>query len=323
MNYLLFTLAIIGGIIGLIWSADKFVLGASTTARNLGVSVLIIGLTVVSFGTSAPEIFTSATAALRGAPELAVGNVIGSNIANIGLVLSITLLICPIIIPASLLKEELPVLLIVTLAAVYIFQDLSLDWIDGLILLILLALFIWFILKRKGAMKKEHVVEAEDIEDFIADISTNKALGLMLLGLVVLLLSANVLVYGATGIARTLGVSELIIGLTIVAIGTSLPELAASAMGALRGHHDLAVGNVVGSNILNLLLVLPVPAFLAPMTIAPEVFWRDTAVMLFITLVLAVTVFIKIKTRQKLGRAIGAVLIVLYLAYTGLLVAMS
>lgn len=323
MNYLLFTLAIIGGIIGLIWSADKFVLGASTTARNLGVSVLIIGLTVVSFGTSAPEIFTSATAALRGAPELAVGNVIGSNIANIGLVLSITLLICPIIIPASLLKEELPVLLIVTLAAVYIFQDLSLDWIDGLILLILLALFIWFILKRKGAMKKEHVVEAEDIEDYIADISTNKALGLMLLGLAVLLLSANVLVYGATGIARTLGVSELIIGLTIVAIGTSLPELAASAMGALRGHHDLAVGNVVGSNILNLLLVLPVPAFLAPMTIAPEVFWRDTAVMLFITLVLAITVFIKIKTRQKLGRAIGAVLIVLYLAYTGLLVAMS
>lgn len=323
MNYLLFTLAIVGGIIGLIWSADKFVLGASTTARNLGVSVLIIGLTVVSFGTSAPEIFTSATAALRGAPELAIGNVIGSNIANIGVVLSITLLICPIIIPASLLKEEMPVLLIVTLAAVYIFQDLTINWADGLILLILLALFVWFILKRKGALKKQHVVEPEDIEDYIADISTNKALGLMLLGLIVLLLSANVLVYGATGIARTLGVSELIIGLTIVAIGTSLPELAASAMGALRGHHDLALGNVVGSNILNLLLVLPVPAFLAPLSIDPEVFWRDTAVMLLITLVLIITVFIKIRTRQKLGRIIGAVLMLLYLSYTGLLVAMS
>ncbi len=323
MNYLLFTLAIVGGIIGLIWSADKFVLGASTTARNLGVSVLIIGLTVVSFGTSAPEIFTSATAALRGAPELAIGNVIGSNIANIGVVLSITVMICPIHIPVSLLKEELPVLMIVTLAAVYIFQDLTINWVDGLILLILLALFVWFILKTKNALKKEHAVEAEDIEDYIADISTNKALGLMLLGLLVLLLSANVLVYGATGIARTLGVSELIIGLTIVAIGTSLPELAASAMGALRGHHDLALGNVVGSNILNLLLVLPVPAFLAPLSIDPEVFWRDTLAMLFITLILTLTVFIKIRTRQKLGRAIGAVLLLLYLAYTGLLVAMS
>jgi len=323
MNYLLFALAIIVGIIGLLWSADKFVLGASTTARNLGVSVLVIGLTVVSFGTSAPEIFTSATAALRGAPELAIGNVIGSNIANIGLVLSITLLICPIVIPVTLLKEELPALLLVTLAAVFIFQDLSINRIDGIILLLLLALFTWFILKRKGALSKSHMSESEEIADFIADISTRKALALMLMGLVVLLLSANILVYGASGIARELGVSELIIGLTIVAIGTSLPELAASAMGALRGHHDLAVGNVFGSNILNLLLVLPVPAFLAPLTIEPVVFWRDTLSMLSITLLLACIIAFKIHQQQKLGRAMGVVLLALYLSYTALLIVMS
>jgi len=323
MNYLLFALAIIVGIIGLLWSADKFVLGASTTARNLGVSVLVIGLTVVSFGTSAPEIFTSATAALRGAPELAIGNVIGSNIANIGLVLSITLLICPIVIPVTLLKEELPALLLVTLAAVFIFQDLSINRIDGIILLLLLALFTWFILKRKGALSKSHMSESEEIADYIADISTRKALALMLMGLVVLLLSANILVYGASGIARELGVSELIIGLTIVAIGTSLPELAASAMGALRGHHDLAVGNVFGSNILNLLLVLPVPAFLAPLTIEPVVFWRDTLSMLSITLLLACIISFKIHQQQKLGRAMGVVLLALYLSYTALLIVMS
>jgi len=323
MNYLLFALAIIVGIIGLLWSADKFVLGASTTARNLGVSVLVIGLTVVSFGTSAPEIFTSATAALRGAPELAIGNVIGSNIANIGLVLSITLLICPIVIPVTLLKEELPALLLVTLAAVFIFQDLSINRIDGIILLLLLALFTWFILKRKGALSKSHMSESEEIADYIADISTRKALALMLMGLVVLLFSANILVYGASGIARELGVSELIIGLTIVAIGTSLPELAASAMGALRGHHDLAVGNVFGSNILNLLLVLPVPAFLAPLTIEPVVFWRDTLSMLSITLLLACIISFKIHQQQKLGRAMGVVLLALYLSYTALLIVMS
>jgi cation:H+ antiporter len=323
MNYLLFALAIIGGIIGLVWSADKFVLGASTTARNLGVSILVIGLTVVSFGTSAPEIFTSTTAALRSANELAIGNVIGSNIANIGLVLSITLLICPIVIPSTLLKEELPALLLVTLAAVFIFQDLSIKREDGIILLLLLALFTWFILKRKGALSKSHLSESEEIADYIADISTSKALALMLMGLVVLLLSANILVYGATGIARELGVSELIIGLTIVAIGTSLPELAASAMGALRGHHDLAVGNVIGSNILNLLLVLPVPAFLAPLTIEPVVFWRDTLSMLGITLLLACIIAFKIYQRQKLGRGMGIVLLALYLSYTALVIVMS
>ena len=323
MEYILFTLAIIGGIIGLIWSADRFVLGASTTARNLGVSRLIIGLTIVSFGTSAPEIVTSATAALRGSPELAIGNVLGSNIANIGLVLGITALVCPIIIPSSLLKEELPVLLIVTFAALFIFQDLYLNWVDGIILLVLLALFTWFVLKLKKSLSKTKLAEEEEVAEFIADFSTAKSLGLMFFGLILLLISANLLVYGATGIAVAFGVSEVIIGLTVVAIGTSLPELAASVTSVLKGHHELAIGNVVGSNILNLLLVLPVPAFLAPLYIDAVVFWRDAGVMLLMTLLLTVFLVVKIKTGQKFGRFLGAVLLVLYLSYTAILFALS
>ena len=323
MEYISFTLAIIGGIIGLIWSADRFVLGASTTARNLGVSTLIIGLTIVSFGTSAPEIITSATAALRGSPELAIGNVLGSNIANIGLVLGITALVCPIIIPASLLKEELPVLLIVTFAALFIFQDLYLNWVDGTILLVLLALFTWFVLKIKKSLSDTKLLENDEVAEFIADISTAKSLGLMFLGLLTLLVSANVLVYGATGIAKAFGVSEVIIGLTVVAIGTSLPELAASVTSVLKGHHELAIGNVVGSNILNLLLVLPVPAFLAPLYIDAVVFWRDAGAMLAMTLLLTVFLVFKIKSGQKFGRFLGAVLLLLYLSYTALLFALS
>ena len=323
MEYLLFALGIIGGIIGLVWSSDKFVLVASTTARNLGVSTLIIGLTIVSFGTSAPEIVTSAAAALRGAPELAIGNVLGSNIANIGLVLGLTALVCPLIIPTSLLKEELPALLIVTIAAVIIFQDLSLNWLDGCILLLLLAFFSWFLLKRKKALADSHLAEEEEVAEYLAEMSTLKALGIMLFGLTLLIISANALVYGATGIARALGVSELIIGLTIVAVGTSLPELAASMTGALKGHHDLAIGNIVGSNILNLLLVLPVPAFLAPLHIDAIVFWRDTGVMLLMTLILVGLLVFKIKNSQKFGRLFGAVLLALYLSYTALLIAMS
>ncbi|MBN4053482.1 calcium/sodium antiporter [Haliea sp. AH-315-K21] len=316
MQYVLFTLGIIGGIIGLVWSADRFVLGASTTARNLGVSTLVIGLTIVSFGTSAPEIVTSATAALSGSPELAIGNVLGSNIANIGLVLGLTALICPIIIPASLLKEELPALLIVTLAALIIFLDLYLNWVDGVILLVLLVCFTLFVFKIKGSLSETHLAEDEEVSEFITDISTAKSLGLMLFGLILLIISANALVYGATGIARALGVSELVIGLTIVAIGTSLPELAASVTSVLKGHHDLAIGNIIGSNILNLLLVLPVPAFLAPLHIDAIVLWRDGGVMLAMTLVLTVFLIMKIKSGKKFGRFFGAVLMLLYLTYT-------
>ncbi len=319
MEYVVFALAIIGGIIGLVWSADRFVLGASTTASNLGVSTLIIGLTIVSFGTSAPEIITSATAALTGAPEIAIGNVLGSNIANIGLVLSITALVRPIVIPNSLLKEELPVLLIVTIASLLIFYDLYLSWADGVILLFLLTAFTFFIFKVKASLAGSHLSEEKEVEEFIADMSTSKSLMMMLFGLILLLISARALVYGASGIARGLGVSEVIIGLTVVAVGTSLPELAASIASVLKGHHEIAIGNIIGSNILNLLLVLPVPAFLAPMAIDATVFYRDGGTMLLMTLLLTFFTIVKIKSGQKIGRILGTVLLLIYISYTAIL----
>lgn len=319
MESLLSVFSILIGFVGLIWSADKFVLGASTTASNLGVSPLVIGLTIVAFGTSAPEMFISAVASLKGAPELAIGNALGSNIANIGLVLAITALVCPIAIPVSLLKQELPVLLIATFSLFFMFHDGQLNWTDGMILILILFLFIWRLFFNKSRAHTKVSSEANEDLEYIAKVSTQKALFLMLFGLILLIISSNVLVYGAKNIALAFGVSELVIGLTIIAIGTSLPELAVSITSALKGHHELAVGNVIGSNIFNLLLVLPIPAFLASVTIGPEILWRDYGTMCLLTVFISIMMYILARKNRKMGRKLGAVLLLLYLSYTGLL----
>lgn len=316
MLIFLSAISIIIGFLGLIWSADKFVLGASTTANNLGVSALTIGLTIVAFGTSAPEIFTSAAASIKGSPEIAIGNVLGSNIANIGLVLGITAIICPIVLPVSLLKQELPALIIVTLASLFVFQDLYLNWVDGFILLAILA---FFGIKLHHTRLKEPVLEVEAGEEYISEMSTAKALTYMLFGLCLMIFSSNILVSGAKNIALALGVSELVIGLTIVAIGTSLPELATSLTSVLKNHHDLAIGNIIGSNILNLLLVLPVPAFLSPFAIDPVVLWRDYTLMFFISFLLCLAIFILIRRAKRIGRLTGSILLLVYLSYTAIL----
>lgn len=319
MQNLLSVISIVAGLAGLIWSADKFVQGASTTANNLGVSPLVIGLTVVAFGTSAPEIFISAIASLKGAPELALGNALGSNIANIGLVLGITTLVCPIKVPISLLKQELPVLLITTFSLFFMFHDGLLNWADGMVLLLILLLFIWRLAFNKTKVAAKVSSEASEDMEFIADISTQKALVLMLIGLVLLIISSNILVFGAKNIALAFGVSELVVGLTIIAIGTSLPELAVSITSALKGHHELAVGNIIGSNIFNLVLVLPIPAFLAPVVISPVVIWRDYGTMLILTVLISIMMYVLGRQNKKIGRKLGAVLLLLYLAYTGTL----
>ena len=315
MGILLSLASLAAGFAGLVFSADKFVLGASTTARNLGVSPLVIGLTIVAFGTSAPEIFTSAVASFKGAPELAIGNAIGSNIANLGLVLGLTVFICPVIIPVSLFKHELPILLLVTGACFFLFQDLLLNWVDGLILLVFLVFFVWSMFRFK-TRKSTPASEEQEVAEYIADMPTSKALGLLLFGLVVMLISSNLLVSGAKNIALALGVGDLVVGLTIVAIGTSLPELATSLTSALKGEHDLAIGNIVGSNILNLLLVLPVPAFISPVHLEPALLWRDYSTMLIITLLFCAIIFILEKKKQDIGRASGMVLLLVYLSYT-------
>ncbi len=322
MENFLFAVSIIGGFAGLIWSADKLVLAASSTAKKLGVSLFLIGLTLVSFGTSLPEIFTSAVAALQGTPQLAIGNALGSNIANIGLVLGLTALLWPVRIPRSLLNKELPVLLAVTLLCLVLFADLRLAQIDGLILLAAFTFLASKVLSGKAALPDSHLNEMEELSDYIRDIPVPKALGLFLFSLALMLLSANILVFGAANLARAIGVSELIIGLSIVAIGTSLPELATTVSSALKGHHELAIGNIVGSNIMNLLLVLPVPALLAPSQLDSSFLWRDYGSMFAFTLLLAGLVFMK-GSRENLGRLAGGVLLLLYLAYTASLFLMS
>lgn len=320
-NPLIFSLAVLAGFMALIYGADKFVHGASTTARHLGVSPLVIGLTIVALGTSAPEIFTSAVAALTGSPEIAIGNVIGSNIANIGLVLGCTALIAPLTLPASLMRQEIPALLFVTLLTLALFIDGNLDWIDGLILLILLTLFSWRMYNNSSEIKNSSELVADsDIAEYLTDQSTTKATIWLLAGVFLMIVGSSILVWGARNLALSMGVSELVVGLTVVAIGTSLPELATSVTSALKGHFELAIGNVVGSNILNLLLVLPVPAFIQKVELDRMVLVRDYTVMLALTLLLAALVYFLLPRKQQLGRKSGVVFITFYLAYTALLI---
>lgn len=328
MGIFLSAIYIVFGFAGLIWSADRFVLGASTTAKNFGVSPLVIGLTIVAFGTSAPEIFTSATASVQGAPSIAIGNALGSNIANLGIVLAVTVLIRPIDIPLSLLKKELPALLIVSASCFFIFIDGKLNMFDGILLLVILSVFAWKMFRNMAAMERratkhseESIINPQEVtEDFIADMSTGKSLGLLVFGLVLLIISANILVEGARSIALELGVSELVIGLTVMAIGTSLPELATSITSAVKGHYDLVLGNIIGSNIMNILLVLPVPAFLSPFDIEPEVLTRDYATMMVITLGCTYFLYMRARKGKQFSRFGGGVLLAIYIAYTALLI---
>lgn len=317
-------IAIIIGFAGLIWSADQFVAGAAAMAKNYGMAPIMIGLTIVALGTSAPEIIVSISAALNHAGELAVGNALGSNLANIGLVLGITALVAPIPIAKTLLKREIPLLLIATLGASYCLYDAQLSVMDGILLLATLSIIFYILVNSKSHQPDaEHEADVEHIPT----LSQRKAWLLLIVGLGLLIASSQLLVWGAKTIALNLGVSELIIGLTVVAVGTSLPELAATVASALKGHHDIALGNIVGSNLFNLLAVTAMPALIEPTTLRPEVFNRDYLAMTAITLLLSMMLYghrpwihttdnpqQAIKHNQ-LGRVAGAVLLFAYAAY--------
>ncbi|WP_163833765.1 calcium/sodium antiporter [Spartinivicinus ruber] len=309
---ILFTIAIIIGLLLLVWSADRFVFGAATIAHRFNVSPLLIGITIVSIGTSAPEIVVSTMAGLSGAGSLAVGNALGSNIANIGLVLGVTALISPILLEKGLIKRELPLLLIVTLVTGYLLYDHKLAVIDSIILLLFLLITLYVV-----CYKNSQDSQADNDVINQAEATTTplwKTIGWFLVGLIILLLSARLLVWGAMNIATSLGVSELVIGLTVVAIGTSLPELAASVASAVKGHHGMAIGNIVGSNLFNLLAVMPIPGLIATTWVEPGVFSRDYSVLLLSTLILLViTGFFKQK--KSLGRFAGCFLVVGYSSY--------
>ncbi len=316
MSSLWFNLAAIGaGIALLVWGADRFVLGAAALARNLGVSSLVIGLTVVGFGTSAPEMLVSALAALDGNPGVAVGNAIGSNIANIGLILGATALVVPLRVHSGALRREYPLLLGVSLLVPVLAWNLRLDRIDGVILLVLLVGITLLMIHWARHGDSQDPLATETAAEIPEGLDTPRSLLWLALGLVVLLIASRALVWGAVGLAQAFGVSDLVIGLTIVAIGTSLPELAASIAGVLKGEDDIAMGNVLGSNLYNLLAVLSIPALIAPTDLDPEVLRRDLPVMLLMTLAIYFCGRGLHGRQGRIQRWEGALLLIAFAAY--------
>ena len=302
--------SIVVGFVLLTWSADRFVGGAAATAKNWGISPMLIGLTVVSIGTSAPEILVSLMSAIQGHTDIAVGNAIGSNIVNVALVLGLTALIAPLPVKPALAKREIPWLVLVTLVAGACLLNSYLGLTESLVLLGGMVITMYLIIKWQKSHPDEPLAEVEDIEAM----PTGRAYLELVGGLVLLLVSAQMLVTGAREIATLMGISELIIGLTVVAIGTSLPELAASVASAMRGHHDIALGNVVGSNIFNLLAVLAMPGLVSPGPLNEQVFTRDYPVMLALTVLLAAMAMVG-KKPKKLGRFAGIMLLASYVGY--------
>jgi len=311
--------AIVGGLILLVWSADRLVEGSAATARHFGTPPLLIGMVIVGFGTSAPEMMVSTMAALQNTPGIALGNAYGSNITNIALILGVTALIGPIAVHSRVLKKELPMLIAVTALAAFQLRDGELSRLDAWVLLgVFAALMTWSIgqgLRQRadtlsGEMERELVIHAMPLA---------RALSLVALGLVVLLVSSRLLVWGAVEIARDLGVSDLIIGLTIVALGTSLPELASSVAAIRKGEDDIAVGNVIGSNLFNTLAVVGIAGAIRPIDVAPEVFSRDIPVMSLLTVALFIISY-GIRGQGRITRSGGAVLLAGYFAYTAFLI---
>jgi cation:H+ antiporter len=302
------------GLVILSWSADRFVYGASALAKNIGISPMMIGLTIVAMGSSAPEIVVSAIASANGNMNTAVGNALGSNITNVALVLGITALVKPLIVSSTTLKRELPALLIISLIAIGFMFDGELKSYEGIILLglfiFVLAMMAWLSLQ----VDKEDPLVAETADEIPKDVSNTSALIWIGVGLVILPLSAHFLVNSAVEIARYLGISDLVIGLTIIALGTSLPELAASIAGVLKGEDDLALGNIIGSNIFNLLAVLGMPGLIAPGLLDPDVYNRDMYVMLGLTLLLFLFSFDLIGKRT-ISRPNGFLLLACFIGY--------
>ena len=321
-------LAVIIGLVVLVWSADRFVDGAVGVAQFLGMSTFLIGMLVVGFGTSAPEMVVSILSALNDTPQLALGNAYGSNIANIALILGATAVIAPVVVKKQAMSRDIPILMFMTAMTIFLLKDGNVSFVDGIVLLVAfvaLTLFnIWLELKDKRKREKAENDENAISAESSAKVSIVKSLLWLIAGLVLLVVSSRMLVWGAVNIAQALGVSDLLIGLTIVAIGTSLPELPSSIAAARRGENDLAVGNVIGSNLFNTLVVVGIAAVIAPINaMEPAVLSRDLPIMSVLTLLLFLVCFsIKKKNGKRnfgFGRVIGAFFLLLYVGYLTLL----
>ncbi|MGO3045827.1 MAG: calcium/sodium antiporter [Psychrobacter celer] len=325
-------LAVIAVLIGLailVWSADVFIDGATALAKKLNVPSFLIGVIILGLGTSAPEMVVSVLAALEGSPELALGNAYGSNIINIALVLGATALISPIVIHKGIIKRDLPILLIITALAAWQLRDGQLSIVDGLVLLALLVvvLGIQIVLSvREGSSHKvDDIDDSKIVEHRAADDALSAAdsepsllrgLWALFLGLTMLVASSRAIVWGAVELATLWGLSELIIGLTIVAVGTSLPELVASLSAARKGEHDMALGNIIGSNIFNTLGVVGLAAVIAPISASPIILSRDVLAMSAITLLLVVLCGAAFIRHRPFGRGSGAALMLFFVGYT-------
>ncbi len=310
-------------LVTLVWSADKFVFGASSLARNLGVSPMIIGLTIVAMGSSAPEMMVAATASMQGNPDTAIGNAIGSNITNIALVLGITALLQPLTVSSQTIKREIPLILAITALGYWVLIDNHFSFIEGIILMSAFAIYIIALLvitlkKTKGKSSDDPlIIEAE--QDVAEAVSIQLSLVWLLVGIILLPLSASFLVDSSVFIAKAFGISDLVIGLTIIAIGTSLPELAASIMSIIKKEDDLALGNIIGSNIFNILAVLPLAGIIAPGNIDTLAASRDAPYMLGVTLLLLLLCFSRRLGAFRITRAKGALLLLSFIAYQVLL----
>ena len=324
--------AVVLGLGILVWSADKFVDGAVGVARFCGMSTLLIGMVVVGFGTSAPEMVVSALSAMQNAPELALGNAYGSNIANIALILGVTAVISPVIVVRKALKRDLPVLIAVTALSVFLVSDGSITRMDGMILLLVFALVMGFNIWNEMRQKAVAGGAAESEPQEGEPLSLGKSVFWLVLGLALLVASSRALVWGAVEIARALGVSDLLIGLTIVAVGTSLPELASSIAAARKGENDLAIGNIIGSNLFNTLLVVGIAATIAPMhSFSASILSRDLPVMAVLTVLLLLFGLPVRKKRLdanghrigRINRLEGATFLAIYIGYIGVLIAQA
>lgn len=313
---LTYALATLAGFVLLMWGADRFVVGAASTARNFGVPPLLIGLTLVGMATSGPEIFVSIMAALDADPELAAGNAIGSNIANIGLVLGATALIMPISVRSTTLRRELPALLAVTLVLTMVFINLRLGRVEGILLIATLVLVLYWLVVLGQRSDASDPISLDYAAELPEGLPMARSIGWLVLGLVVLLGGANLLVWGAQALAEAFGVSELVIGLTIVAIGTSLPELAVSVVSAIKGEHDMAIGNIIGSNIFNSLAVVGIAAIIHPSTFEAEVLSLHVPVMIGLTLALFLMTY-NFTGNSRIRRWEGALLLVGFFSYHG------
>ena len=301
---------LVAGFALLVWGADKFVAGASAFARRLGVSPLLVGLTIVAFGTSAPELAVSLTAALQGANEIAVGNVLGSNVFNLLVVAGLSAVLCPLIMDRTLLRRDWPLsVFAAVLLLLFLAPDLTISRVEGLILL---AVFIVvLVVQIRAAMQGRGAADSEEEEIPMSPLLIGVNI---VLGLACIIIGGQLAVNGATGIARMFGLSETLIGLTNVAIGTSLPELVTSLVAAHKGQNEIAMGNVIGSNLFNILLILGVSASITPIPV------QAVSVIDCIVLIAASVIFYLPAMRGKLGRAPGAVMALCYVAYTAYLI---